>query len=530
MLLEASLVALKNHEDEINKLNVFPVPDGDTGTNMAHTIQSVLNEVLKTDNASPKELSKAIIYGSLLGARGNSGVILSQIIKGFCEEIEKYDDFSASAIAKALGNASRVAYEAVKKPAEGTMLTVVNDMAAAAEKLSSNGMAPLDFISGVVDEGIKSVERTPFLLPVLKEAGVVDAGGYGLVVIAQGILSALKGESVNGQIAKKLDSASPAEKDILEEDFEFTYCTEFVLKSNGIDIKKLESKIDPLGDSTLVVGTPELTKVHIHTNDPGLVIQIATSMGSITDVQINNIVEQSRARSEAIKAGDGQHNIVNSPATGIGVVAVANGSGVKDILLNLGVDRIVNGGQSMNPSAADILNAVNDIPSADIVLLPNNKNIILTAEQVSGLTNKNIAVIPTRSIPEAFAALLSFDKQASLTDNKNAMTAAFSKIKTGEVTCAIRDANNGDFKKHDFIGLFNGEIRSSGNDLLTTTCNLIEKMLAEDDEVITILAGDQVADNDTDILSMMIKERFPELELDIHRGDQPVYHFVIGIE
>lgn len=529
-LLNESLSALKKHEDEINKLNVFPVPDGDTGTNMVHTVQSVLSEAAKVGNSSVKDLSQAIIYGSLMGARGNSGVILSQIIKGICEEIEKYDEISPQAIARALRNGSDVAYQAVKRPTEGTMLTVINDMATAAEKLSRNGTRPLDLISYVIEEGKKSVERTPFLLPVLREAGVVDAGGYGLVVIGQGLLSALKGERVNGGHGEILESANALSKTVIEENIEFAYCTEFILKSNGVDIKELESELDPLGGSILVVGIPTLTRIHIHTNDPGKVIQLSTAIGSISDVKINNIIEQSRARAEAIKVESEHEKESTRNNSRVGIVAVANGDGVKDILLNLGVDRIVSGGQSMNPSTADILRAVNDLASNDVLILPNNKNIILSAQQVELLTEKNTAVIPTKSIPEAFAALLAYETESSFEENVKAMTAAFTSVKTGEVTYAVRDDKNSGYEKNDFIGLYGGKIKTTGKDLITTTYDLVKDMLDGDDESLTILTGNQVSGGDIARLIRMIESDFPELELDIHRGGQPIYHFIIGIE
>lgn len=527
-LLSASVAALKKYEDEVNRLNVYPVPDGDTGTNMLHTMQSVINEVSKTTDPSIKGVSKAVTYGSLMGARGNSGVILSQIIKGICEEAEASDRFSSDAMIRAIRRGSDVAYRAVTKPVEGTMLTVINDMAKAAESLSGNGIRPIDLLERVIEEGRKSVERTPVLLPILKEAGVVDAGGYGLVVLAQGILAALKGEVVESGMGEDANHITVVEENAVEGGIKYGYCTELLLKSNGIDMKALETRLEQLGDSMLIVGSPELTRIHIHTNDPGHILSIATGLGSVNDVQINNIIEQSKQRNQAIK-DDSSHE----EAAGVGVIAVANGEGIKKILVNLGVGRIVSGGQSMNPSTADFVAAIKEMPNEEIIILPNNKNIVLAARQAVDLTEKKVSVIPTRSIPEAFSALLSYDGEASFDDNVEAMEGAFEDVKTGEVTYAVRDGNNGktgSFLKNDFIGLHKSEIHATGTDLVATTLALIENMLSASDEVVTVLAGELVEDDDVELLSETLEEKFPDLELDVYKGNQPIYHFIIGIE
>lgn len=518
-LLNASVEALEKRKEEINRLNVFPVPDGDTGTNMLQTMQSVVSEARKASNVPLNEVLNAITYGSLMGARGNSGVILSQIIKGVCEELGRYEEISSGSIAKAVANGSKVAYQAVTKPVEGTMLTVVKDMARIAESPSIKDLRPLELLELIVNEGIRSVERTPFLLPILKEAGVVDAGGHGLVTIAQGLLSSVKGEEIEAW-----PDMSQVNIVVADQDIKFAYCTEFVLKSSGIDMGNLEGKLSTLGDSVLVVGTPELTKVHVHTNDPGEVIRIATDLGSISDVQINNIIEQSEARSKAVKA---QSNSMG----GISIVAVANGKGIKDILLNLGVTNVVNGGQSMNPSTSDIVEAINNSPGREVIVLPNNKNIILTAQQAIELTDKKVAVIPTKSIPEAFAALMSYNKDASFKENLEAMGGSVSDVITAEITYAIRDGNNGDFRKNDYIGIYNSEIKASGSDLLQTTLALINEVIDDAGaETLTILSGEQVSEEEEAKLCDMLETKFPDIELDIHRGDQPVYYFIIGAE
>ncbi|HZD58855.1 MAG TPA: DAK2 domain-containing protein [Anaerolineae bacterium] len=518
-LLNASLAALIKYQDQIDRLNVYPVPDGDTGTNMVLTMKNVCDEAAKAGGASLEELARAVIYGSLMGARGNSGVILSQIIRGMFERIERSDVITSKVIIEALVNSSDVAYKAVKKPVEGTMLTVIKDMANVAKSLSGRDVAPADLISYVVEEGKRSVDRTPELLPILKESGVVDAGGFGLVVIMKGILSALTGRGLDNNVINGVDGLVVAEEHI-----EYGYCTEFILRSDGIDMESLENELDHLGDSVLVVGTPKLTKVHVHTNDPGKALQIATELGSISEVEINNIVEQAAARNRALREEE------RVPEVGIGIVAVSSGDGISEILMSLGVSSIVNGWQSMNPSTADLVRAVNAIPSSEVILLPNNKNVITSAQQVIGLTEKTVMVIPTRSIPEAFSALLAFDGKAPLDKNVEMMTDRCGEVKTGEVTYAIRDMENGNLKKDDFIGLYNGGTKVSGSDLLQVTRSLLEEMVDDTSEVVTVLAGNQVSEDQIIWLVKMIEDEFPNLDIDAHVGGQPIYYFIIGVE
>jgi DAK2 domain fusion protein YloV len=523
--LKAATVALRSKEDTINKLNVYPVPDGDTGTNMLMTMQSVISEGVKVVDYSMSKLTSAITYGSLVGARGNSGVILSQIIRGICEELDKSNAFNVATMTKAFRSGADAAYAAVRKPVEGTMLTVIKDMAGAAERFSKDSDDLVAFYECVVNAGQESVDRTPSLLPVLKEAGVVDAGGFGLVVIMQGILGALKGER-NRYIAGDGNMGlKPAGDDI-----KYAYCTEFVLKSGGIDMRDLEDRLEPLGDSMLIVGTVELTKIHIHTNSPGEVLNIATSLGSIDSIEINNMVEQSKARAQAQSGNNIYSNGQDQSTLQIGVIAVANGMGIKKILQSLGVDRIISGGQSMNPSTGDILRAINDIPQRNIIVLPNNKNIILAAQQAVGLSDKNIKVLPTKSIPEAFSAMTAFERDATIDENLVFMQEAISMVKTGEITNAARADVNGSFKENDFIGLHDHAIKATGSEFIDTSLALLKAMVGKNDEVITILVGDQVSEDEMRTLSENATRLYPDYSVDIHRGDQPVYHLLIGIE
>jgi DAK2 domain fusion protein YloV len=523
--LKAATVALRNKEDTINKLNVYPVPDGDTGTNMLMTMQSVISEGVKVVDYSMSKLTSAITYGSLVGARGNSGVILSQIIRGICEELSKSNAFNVATMTKALRSGCDAAYAAVKKPVEGTMLTVIKDMADAAARFPKDSDDLVAFYECVVNAGQESVDRTPSLLPVLKEAGVVDAGGFGLVVIMQGILGALKGERnkyIAGDSSTGLKTAG--------HDIKYAYCTEFVLKSSGINMRELENRLEPLGDSMLIVGTGELTKIHIHTNSPGEVLNIATSLGAIDSIEINNMVEQSKARSQAQSGNNIYSNEQDQSARQIGVIAVANGTGIKKILQSLGVDRIVSGGQSMNPSTGDILRIINDIPQGNIIVLPNNKNIILAAQQAVELSDKNIKVLPTKSIPEAFSAMTAFERDATIDENLVFMQEAISMVKTGEITNAVRADVNGNFEENDFIGLHDHAIKATGSRFIDTSLALLEAMVDKDDEVITILVGDQVSEDEMRALSENVTRLYPDYSVDIHRGDQPVYHLLIGIE
>jgi len=513
-LVSASLAALVKYQDEINRLNVYPVPDGDTGTNMVLTMKTVRDETVKAGDASIAELARVITRGSLMGARGNSGVILSQIIRGICESIAKYEELNSDVIIEALDNGATTAYGAVKKPVEGTMLTVIKDMARAGRRLLGKNLHPADLLAYIIEEGKRSVERTPELLSILKESGVVDAGGYGLLIMAKGILSAQKGIKLENGIVDEKDRLT-----IVDEGIEFTYCTEFILTSEGIDLDQVEIELEKFGDSVLVVGTPELTKIHVHTNDPGAVVQIATGLGAISEVQINNIIEQSKVRTESLKE---EGALVQEQ--GIGIIAVASGEGVKEILSNLGVHAIVDGGQSMNPSTADLVAAANKLRHAEVIILPNNKNIILAAQQVDGLTDKRVKVVATTSIPEAF------DEEVSLDRNIEAMTIECDEVKTGEVTYAVRDTKHGDVKKGEAIGLYDGDIKASGGDVLATTMELLEMMIDDESEVVTILAGDTIDADQIDRLTTMFEGRFPDIELDMHYGGQPVYYFLIGIE
>ena len=512
-IIAAALSALKAKEDEINRMNVFPVPDGDTGTNLVLTMESVLAEVIRAD-ANPSSLSKAAIMGSLMGARGNSGVILSQIIRGFFETLSDKKKVTSPHLVEALRGAVKVAYQAVKKPVEGTMLTVIKDMAAAINSLAGEELSIEDVMEVAVSAGEESVKRTPELLPALKEAGVVDAGGYGLVAIASGALSEIKGETVD---FKKSSFSQPVIAQ--ETHLDFTYCTEMIIKGSNLDKLEIEKRIGALGDSTLVVGTKDMLRLHIHTNNPGLVLEIATSAGSVSSVQINNMVEQAKERAKILAAED---------SGGVGVVAVASGDGVKKLFESLGARSIVNGGQSMNPSTSEILEKVNELSEAKAIILPNNKNVVLAAEQVAGLADKPVAVVPTTSIAQGLSAMLAYGPDDDIETNVKRMTELAATVKTGEVTRAVRDSNG--VKAGDYIGVFDGTIAASGDSLVDTTLSLIDKMAFDGAESATILTGKGPTEEEIDELISRLEKNHPELEVDVHEGGQPVYDLIIGIE
>jgi len=519
-LVDASLAALKRRQNEINRLNVFPVPDGDTGTNLVLTVQAMLEELTKTPDKSMSSVSKAVTFGSLMGARGNAGVILSQMVRGLFDAVGSSEIISASDIAGALQNAVTVAYQAVRKPVEGTMLTVLKDASSAAQSPAKRNLDIEVLLEKILVEANLSLDRTPSLLPVLKEAGVVDAGGYGLVVMGEGILASLKGQ----ELEELLGSYAPSGGGEEEISLEYKYCTEFLLKGNNIDTENLQSKLESLGNSVMVVGPPDLKRIHVHSNTPGKVLEIATGVGSLSRVRINNMEEQAEERARMLAFA--------GPKKNIGIVAVASGEGIKKILASLGVEKIVDGGQGMNPSTAEILEAVDEIPADEVLILPNNKNIVLAAQSAIKESKKKALVIPTSSFLEAFSALLAYDPEKSLSDNAVEMEDACSNVKTGEITLAVRDSKSKAkiIKKGDYIGLFDHEIKVAGKSLKKAAQELIDLMLDEDDETITLLSGYDVSINEANEVMTAIAEGHPDLEVELHAGGQPLYHLLIGIE
>lgn len=520
--MDAGLRALRRHEEEINALNVFPVPDGDTGTNLVMTMQAVCDQLAQTSTDSLSDELAAVTLGSLMGARGNSGVILSQIIRGICDGLGEGAVLDSRSVANLLQNGVRVAYQAIRKPVEGTMLTVIRDAATAAAEAANEGETDVaGVLERVLREAAASVARTPDLLPVLKEAGVVDAGGYGLVVLADGIVGAILDRPE--EAAELVGATGTADlKD--DADLEYRFCTEFVVRSEGLDSDAAERYLASIGGSVMVAASPRLARVHVHTNEPWSAIEWAAGLGGLEKVKIDDMAQQVKRHIARTTA----------PGTvaGTGIVAVANGEGVRAILRSLGVGSVVNGGQTMNPSAAELGDAVDRLPQSQVVLLPNNSNIVLTAGQVGQLTSKSVAVVPTKSIPEAFAALLAFEEDADLADNEKRMSEAAAKVKTCEITHAVRSGRSGKvkFSRGDLIGISDGQVRVAGRKLATTAVRLIEDTVGDTDSAVTLVVGDGADRADIDKIAAKIGRKHPHLDVDVQDGGQPLYPLIVGIE
>jgi len=528
-LIVSAAGAIKERRDEVNKLNVFPVPDGDTGTNMSLTMDTVVAEVRALPEAATlAEVCHAVTHGSLMGARGNSGVILSQILRGLCEGLGSCDHVDGQTIADALARSVEVAFQAVRKPVEGTMLTVLRDAAEAAPAAVEAGEDLAGVVEAVVAEAFESVRRTPDLLPVLKEAGVVDAGGYGLAILAEGLAAALGRHEIRTfDVTVREGGTGPLVTEGPEDDWddeEYLYCTEFLIFGEGLDRESIEDYLVQIGGSQLVVGAPDQLKVHVHTNDPSKALGYALSIGEVAEVHVNNMRRQTAARARQIRA-ETQY------AKPIGYVAVAAGDGLAEILRSLGVDVVVSGGQTMNPSTAELLEAIASVPASAVLVLPNNRNIIMAANQTVGIADRPVGVVPTSSVPEGFSAMLVADPNASLEENMAAMTEAAAAVRTGEITTAIKDSKGkaGDITAGQLIGIVDHEIEVIGTDVVDVAARLLD-IIAEDGETLTLLAGQDLPDEDLSALADALRGAHPELEVETHRGDQPLYPLIMAVE
>lgn len=530
--IAAASKTLSERKDEVNRLNVFPVPDGDTGTNMSLTLESVVQNLAKLPiGAAPADIRKAITTGALMGARGNSGVITSQILRGLCEGSTGHDALDAAALADAFAKAQEVAFQAVRKPVEGTILTVLKDSASAAKHARKKKLSAEDALSAIVEEAYASVQRTPDLLPVLKENGVVDSGGYGLAILIDAFVAALTGKE--GPLADELSFARDAAPKVEIEqinDWEgsaYTYCNEFLVDSDTLDAAEALDFLATMGDCELCVGQNPKFKVHVHSNTPDKVLAYFLERGQISEVFIHNMKLQSEERTEMLAAEEAAER---KP---LGFVAVAAGEGNAKILKSLGVDVVVSGGQTMNPSTKDLLDAVAKVNADAVVILPNNKNIIMAAQSACGLAEVPCAVVPTRSVPEAFAALFGVDAEATLEENVEAMTEAYEDVKTGEVTRAIKDSKDAEgnpIKDGDVIGIAGGAIVSVGADVDDVAMDVLARMDADEADTLTLLAGEGYSDEALSALAQRIAEAYEDLEIDAHRGDQPLYPLVFSVE
>ena len=521
---------LQNNKDLVDKLNVFPVPDGDTGTNMSLTISYAIKELSKVENDDITNVGKALSKGSLMGARGNSGVILSQIIRGIAKSVEGKETLNVVDLANALKNGSDTAYKAVIKPIEGTILTVVRESGEYALQIAKEDMDMIEFLELVVAKANESLNKTPELLKALKEAGVVDSGGKGLVLIYEGMLSSLKGndiESVEGGASSNAEVN--VEQNISTEDIKFQYCTEFILESNKVDDLTIRERFMKYGDSLAVVGDEGVIKVHVHTNDPGLAIQEALSYGQLLTIKIENMKLQHENK---VLNETAQTKEVPVEEKEYGFIATSMGEGLAQIFKDFGVDYIIEGGQTMNPSTEDFMKAIESLNAKNIIILPNNSNIIMAANQAKELSDKNIVVIPTKNVSQAFATLVTFDADSSIEENEASMMEALSSVKSGQVTYAVRDTviNDVEVKEGNIIGIAEGKLLSAGDKVDEITTDLVEKLVDEDSAIITLFYGEDTSKEEAEALRDALEEKFEDIDVELHYGGQPLYYYLISVE
>ena len=544
---------LDSKKDWINELNVFPVPDGDTGTNMTMTIMSAAKEVSSLTNPTMAELAKAISSGSLRGARGNSGVILSQLFRGFCKVIKEYDEIDVTILCEACQKAVETAYKAVMKPKEGTILTVAKGAAEKALELSDETEDVVTFVEEVIKQAEYVLDQTPEMLPVLKQAGVVDSGGQGLVQVLKGAYDALIGKEIDYTIEGAPTGAAPAKISAeTEAEIKFGYCTEFIIVLNAPmsdnEEHAYKAFLESIGDSIVVVADDEIVKTHVHTNDPGLALQKALTFGSLSKIKIDNMREehqeklikdsqklaaQQKAEEEAYEAAQADEKTNNMPAKEMGFVSVSIGEGMNEVFRGLGVDYLIEGGQTMNPSTEDMLNAIEHVNAKTVFILPNNKNIIMAANQAVDLVeDKQIIVIPTKTIPQGITALVNYIPDHSAEENKEQMMAEIENVKTGQVTYAVRDTeiDGKTIKQNDFMGIGDKSILSVGTDLKATTLEMVDAMVDEDSAIVSIYFGSDSDEYSANELAAAIEEKYPDVEVEVNDGGQPIYYYVISVE
>jgi DAK2 domain fusion protein YloV len=530
-MFSAATTWLEKSSADIDALNVFPVPDGDTGTNMMLTMRSTMEEAYRAPDHSASGVAHAMAKGALMGARGNSGVILSQMWRGLAEGLEGKESFTAADMAEALQKSAAIAYKGVSNPVEGTMLTVMKDAADEATKQVDEGTDNIvELLEATVNAAGDSVARTPRLLKVLKDAGVVDAGGQGIYTLLEGALRYLKGETELMRLRKpqmivsELPLTAPLPQTSQIDEVPFGYCTEFLLKGKALEPETIRKRLEKKGESLIVVGDESAIRIHIHTLDPGNIIQLATKLGTLHQVSVRNMDEQHQDFLEMQKE--------RMPTTDTSVIAVAAGEGLKDVFGSLGAAAVIPGGQTMNPSTKDILQAVESTVSDNVIILPNNKNIILTAEQVQSLTQKKVKVVPTKTIPQGVVALLAFDYEADFKTNTEIMEKALSSVKTIEVTRSVRatKVNGLHIKRRQPIGLLDDELVAAGTTELDVINQVLAKLDLEDAEVVTIYYGEDTEAADAEEVSTSITQQYPQLQIEIIKGNQPHYSYIISVE
>lgn len=523
--------SLEKNKDIVNSLNVFPVPDGDTGTNMSLTMQSAVREIKAVKTNTLEDVASAAANGSLMGARGNSGVILSQLFRGFAKGIKGRNKINTKNLAEALMTASDVAYKAVMKPVEGTILTVARESAEAALIISNTEKDIVTFIEKVIIEAEKSLSRTPGMLKVLEDAGVVDSGGKGLVYIYSGILASITKDAHVPEEDSAIEGDYVYHTEEIDGEIEFGYCTEFIIHTDNLNIDKFKKTIGGYGDSMLVVGNNSVVKVHIHTDHPGRIIEYALETGQLSDIKIDNMRLQHKH--EIFKQNEKKTDVENEKEVNkYGFIVVAAGEGLIRIFKDFVFVHVIEGGQTMNPSTEDFINAIKDINAETIIILPNNSNVFMAASQARDISDKNIIVIPSKSIPQGLAALLSFDFEAAPEANEETMVEAIKTVKTAQVTYAVRDTdyNALEIHKGDILGICDDEIKSVGKDVKQVCINLMEEIVTDESEIITIFYGSDITEEEANEILEKLTNKYEDVDVELYYGGQPLYYYIFSIE
>jgi DAK2 domain fusion protein YloV len=538
-MIYAGTALLEERKQEVNALNVFPVPDGDTGTNMGLTVAAAVREIEK-GGRQLSQVAGALAMGSLMGARGNSGVILSQLFRGFSDAIGDKDIVTPIEFAQAMQKGVETAYRAVMKPVEGTILTVAKEGAKVALQSARRGDDIIGVMKMTIQKAALTLERTPEMLPVLKEAGVVDAGGKGLLLILEGALLAVLGEAKYESIETDFKVISEPDETVMPgQGLDFQYCTEFILKGTGLDLDGIRDSLGKMGDSLIAVGTENLVKVHIHSNHPGKILELGLRLGTLHDIKIDNMAEQHREAFGFDEAGQSKTTSQeNTPQRAsetdpkISIISVAVGTGIKAILHSLGVQKVVEGGQTMNPSTEDLVRSIEECSSDEVIILPNNKNIILSAQQAQDMVSKKVLVIPTKNITQGISALVAYNPLVDIEENAREMTEALHMVQTGEITYAIRDSryNGREIKAGDILGLIEGELIEVGREPEETALDLLNRMVGEESEIITLYYGQDRTMGQGEELAEEVMKLYPQCEVEVYDGGQPLYYYIISVE
>jgi uncharacterized protein len=535
VMMAAAYCWLEVNHGAVNALNVFPVPDGDTGTNMLLTMRDACQEMETVRDLSVGALLQALAHGALMGARGNSGVILSQVLRGMARAIDKSPYLTAATFAAALQEGSTTAYRGVQRPVEGTILTVVREAADAARRATALGNDFRFMLDHTVQAAHEAVEKTPSMLKVLAEAGVVDAGGKGLYFILEGWLRCLRGEAVSGNGVQSAAFAGRAEALTGQ----YNYDVQYIIQGDQLDVETIRQTITGMGDSVIVVGDDHAVKVHVHTNEPGVPLNYGANVGKLSQIIVENMQEQYKEFVHGTGSGEGPaaasrqlRTSANTAVSPISVVAVVPGNGLQQVFLSLGVSAIVPGGQTMNPSTEELLKAIEGVPASQVIVLPNNGNVILTARQAQQLSHKDVRVVPSKSVPQGIAAFLAFSLQAELDANAREMESALANIRTGEVTRAVRAArfNGVQVAPGDIIGLLNDDLITSGSTPTAVVMSLLKQMNAQESEIITIYRGEPEGQANAEALAQTVRAQYPGQDVELIDGEQPYYHYIISVE